>query len=77
MQHAIKVQVDVSEDHVIKLPPEVPVGPAEVIVLIPPPATKATRPVGIDAGKGFSVPDDFDEPLPPEIQQAFEGISSS
>jgi hypothetical protein len=33
-QTAIKLHVDVREDHTVKLPPEVPVGPAEVIVLV-------------------------------------------
>ena len=31
------------------------------------PGKTRRRPVGIDAGKGFSVPDDFDDPLPPEL----------
>lgn len=30
---------------------------------------------GMDEGKGFAVPDDFDAPLPPEIQRYFEGES--
>jgi len=33
-QTAIKLHVDVGPDHMIKLPDEVPVGPAEVIVLV-------------------------------------------
>lgn len=33
--------------------------------------TDAPRPLGIDAGR-FRVPDDFDEPLPREIQEQFE-----
>ena len=33
-QTAIKLQVEVGPDHTIKLPEEVPVGPAEVIVLV-------------------------------------------
>lgn len=68
----IKVHVDVKEDRVIQLPPEVPAGPAEVIVIVQAPPTAGRRPVGIDAGLGFSVPDDFDDPLPPELQRMFD-----
>lgn len=34
--------------------------------------TETLRPVGLAAGK-FVVPDDFDDPLPDEIVDAFEG----
>jgi antitoxin (DNA-binding transcriptional repressor) of toxin-antitoxin stability system len=34
--------------------------------------TENLRPVGLAAGK-FIVPDDFDDPLPDEILDAFEG----
>jgi hypothetical protein len=71
--NAIKLQVDVKEDHVIQLPPEIPVGPAEVIVIAQAQARADRRPVGIDAGLGLSVPDDFDDPLPPELQRLFDG----
>jgi hypothetical protein len=71
--NAITLHVDVKEDHVIQLPPEVPVGPAEVIVIAQAPGNIRRRPVGIDAGKGFSVPDDFDGPLPFELQRLFDG----
>jgi hypothetical protein len=33
-QTAIKLHVEVREDHTVKLPAEVPVGPAELIVLV-------------------------------------------
>ena len=35
-------------------------------------ALKAARPFGLSAGK-FTVPDDFDAPLPEEILNSFEG----
>ncbi len=70
--NAIKVHVDVKEDHVIRLPPEVPVGPADVIVIARASGKPGRRPVGIDAGKG-SVPDDFDDPLPADLQRLFDG----
>ncbi len=71
--NAITVHVDVKDDHLIQLPPEVPVGPAEVIVIARSPGRTGRRPVGIDAGKGFEVPDDFDDPLPQELQRLFDG----
>ena len=36
------------------------------------PDTKGNRPIGIDSGKGW-IADDFDAPLPEEIQDLFEG----
>jgi hypothetical protein len=38
MQTAVKLTVQVGVDHVVKLPDEVPVGPAEIIVLVGEPA---------------------------------------
>lgn len=71
-QTAIRVRVEVKSDHTIQLPDDVPVGPAEVIVL---PRRGGTRKgaIGMDVGKGFSVPDDINAPLPSEIQSAFDG----
>jgi hypothetical protein len=34
-QTAIKLRVDVGPDHTIRLPDDVPLGPAEIIVLVP------------------------------------------
>jgi hypothetical protein len=34
MTNALKMTVQVGEDHLVKLPDEVPVGPAEIIVLV-------------------------------------------
>jgi hypothetical protein len=39
MKSALKMHVQVGEDHVVKLPDEVPVGPAEIIVLVEQTAT--------------------------------------
>ena len=41
-QTAIKVHVDVGADHRIKLPDDVPVGPADLIVLVRAPAAGPT-----------------------------------
>ncbi|WP_394821571.1 hypothetical protein [Pendulispora albinea] len=48
MQNALKLTVEVGEDHVVKLPDEVPVGPVEIIVLMGVPA---------ESGRGL---EDFD-----------------
>ena len=34
MQRAIRLEVTIDSDHVIRIPDEVPVGPAEVIILL-------------------------------------------
>lgn len=34
MKSALKMNVQVGEDHLVKLPHEVPVGPVEIIVLV-------------------------------------------
>jgi antitoxin (DNA-binding transcriptional repressor) of toxin-antitoxin stability system len=38
--------------------------------LVPIKARKGKRPLGLAKGE-FSVPDDFDAPLPPEIEEGF------
>jgi hypothetical protein len=55
MQSAVKLTVEVGVDHVVKLPDDVPVGPAEITVLVGEPAP------------GANVLDDFDpiEPASP------------
>lgn len=47
-QTAIKLKVEVGRDHTIKLPDEVPEGPAELIVLVP--ESSSARPI---AGKSL------------------------
>jgi hypothetical protein len=34
MKNSLKLKVQVGEDHLVKLPDEVPVGPAEIIVVV-------------------------------------------
>jgi hypothetical protein len=46
-QTAIKLHVEVGADHTVTLPAEVPVGPAELIVLVD------ERPSGAGAGKSL------------------------
>lgn len=76
MSNAIRLDVVITKDHLIRLPDEVPEGPAEVVIAVFPRATapKPHRkgfPFGIDRGKIHMAPD-FDT-LPDDIQKAFEG----
>jgi hypothetical protein len=61
----LKVMIPASRRIELALPLDLPMGPAEVIVLTSAEAhgDKRLRPIGIDAGKGW-VADDFDAPLP-------------
>jgi hypothetical protein len=43
MQRAIRLEVTIDSDHVIRLPEEVPVGPAEVIILLGAAANQEAR----------------------------------
>ena len=76
MQGAHKLIITIPEDRRVELqlPDEMPVGPAEVIVLVPPKSspTKALRPLGMDEGL-VTIADDFDAPLPNDLQRSFEG----
>jgi hypothetical protein len=80
MQRAHKLQVTVGADHVVKLPSDVPEGPAEVIVI--PSAARATHESATAArraamgryhGQHFVIADDFDAPLPSDVVEQFEG----
>lgn len=76
---AVKLDIIIPSSHQVELdlPESLPVGPAEVIVLAP--SSEAVRHsprggMGMDAGKGW-VADDFDAPLPDDLQSLFEGRS--
>lgn len=81
VQSAVRLNVHITRDHLVRLPEDLPEGDAEIIVLYPASriaderARKAalrSAAFGADAGL-FTVPDDFDAPLPPELQRFFEG----
>lgn len=81
MTGAIKFKSIVRSDHTIRLPSEVPEGPVEIVVLVESQdenrqqaerAEKRKRAMGSATGT-FTVPDDFDDALPPEILRQFEG----
>lgn len=85
MQRAVKLQVVIGKDHVVKLPSEFPEGPADVIVMARDRSAalssneaatvgEARRAaVGRYNGLGFKLQEDFDAPLPPDIQRYFDG----
>ena len=82
MQRAIKVQIVVGKDHVVKLPSDFPEGPAEIIALVPGQERSDTSDVVGAARRaalgrfqtlGFKLPDDFNAPLRPEVQGYFDG----
>lgn len=80
MQRAIKLHVNVGKDHVVRLPSEFPEGPAEVIVIA---TGRSAGPLVPGRGQGMDadrfargeirVADDFDGPLPAEVQGYFDG----
>lgn len=76
MQTAVKLTVTIPDSHrlELELPDDMPVGPAEVIVLATPApeAQPRIRPMGMDAGL-ITIAEDFDAPLPEEILRAFDG----
>lgn len=81
VQSAVRVRVHIAKDRTVHLPADFPEGDAEVIVLYDaaPFADERARKAalrrasfGADAGR-FTVPDDFDGPLPPEVQRLFDG----
>ena len=78
MKSAVKIDIMIPKSRrvEIEIPEDLPLGPAEVIVLAGPerPVVRKLRPIGIDAGKG-RIAEDFDAPLPDEILDLFEGRS--
>ncbi len=78
MQSAVKLNIVIPSSHQVELtlPETLPTGPAEIIVLTTSqPQESAQRGgMGMDVGQGW-VADDFDAPLPPDLQRLFEGRS--
>jgi hypothetical protein len=78
MKSAVKIEIVIPESRRIEiaLPQDLPMGPAEIIVLAGPDRSmdRGLRPIGMDAGKGW-VAEDFDGPLPEDLLEAFEGRS--
>jgi hypothetical protein len=76
MRAAVKLHGVVTPDHrlEVELPDEVPPGPAEIILLTGQPGSADAREdaLGLDRGKGW-IAEDFDAPLPEELQRLFEG----
>jgi hypothetical protein len=80
VEQAIRLRVNIGDDHTIHLPADVPMGEAEVIVLFPVPAA-AERARKVEARRRMfgrlrgqaTIADDFDAPLPEEILREFDG----
>jgi hypothetical protein len=81
IKREIQIQVHTNTDGIIHL--DIPTGIADRDIqltisfstsdgVITPNKDLARRDPGIDEGR-FVVPDDFDDPLPPELFKAFEG----
>ncbi len=75
---AVKLEIVIPSSHHVELasPETLPAGPTEVIVLAPA-HSASTAPrggMGMDIGKGW-VADDFDAPLPEDLQRLFGGPS--
>ncbi|AUX26434.1 uncharacterized protein SOCEGT47_069960 [Sorangium cellulosum] len=74
---AAKVAIVIPADRRVQLqlPADLPEGPAEVIVLV---TSQRAAPIdrraalGMDRGK-VQIADDFDAPLPEDVQRAFDG----
>ena len=78
MMQAAKIAIVIPADRRVELelPADLPEGPAEVIVLITSQQKAVPRDrrvaLGMDRGK-VQVADDFDAPLPEDLQRAFDG----
>jgi hypothetical protein len=72
---AAKLNILIPESHRVELtlPAELPSGPAELTVVVAPVQGEGARAraMGMDAGAGW-VADDFDAPLPDNVQGSFE-----
>ncbi len=74
----MEVNIHDAKTHLSKLLERVALGEEIIIAkagkpvarLVPIKARKRKRPLGLARGE-FSVPDDFDAPLPPEIEEGF------
>ena len=78
MKSAVKIDIMISKSRRVEidLPEDLPLGPAEVIILAGPErlTRRELRPIGIDAGKG-RIAEDFDAPLSDDLLNLFEGRS--
>ena len=75
-----KLRIQVPKDHLVRLPSEIPEGPAELIVIpgAGSPAGAARRAAfGRYDASSIQVPDDFDAPLSDDVLARFEDRSAS
>jgi hypothetical protein len=69
----LTVEVEIDHGHILTKGAETLPEKASGLLTIPPPAPRSQlRPIGLARGR-FTVPDDFNAPLPEDVLQTFEG----
>ena len=68
----LTVEVEIDHGHIIPLGAEALPEKASGLLTILTPPSEQWRPIGLAQGQ-FTVPDDFNAPLPEEVVRTFEG----
>ena len=69
----LTVEVEIDHGHVLPKGTEtLPEKASGLLTILPPPPLAQLRPSGLAKGQ-FTVPDDFNSPLPEDVSQTFEG----
>jgi hypothetical protein len=69
----LTVEVEIDHGHVLPKGAErLPEKASGLLTILPPSPLTQLRPIGLAKGQ-FTVPDDFNAPLPEEVLQTFEG----
>jgi hypothetical protein len=67
------LEVEIDHGHVLSKGPELlPEKASGLLTILNPPLPSQPRPIGLAKGQ-FTVPDDFNAPLPDDVLQTFEG----
>ena len=66
------LEVEIDDGHVVSKGPEALPKKASGLLTILNPSLSQPRPIGLAKGQ-FTVPDDFNAPLPEDVLQTFEG----
>jgi len=68
----LTIEVEINHGHILPKDAEaLPEKASGLLTILPPPLSQL-RPVGLAKGQ-FTVPDDFNAPLPDDVLQTFEG----
>jgi hypothetical protein len=69
----LTVEVEIDHGHVLPRGPEaLPEKASGLLTILSSPPVSGPRPIGLAKGQ-FTVPDDFNAPLPDAVLEAFEG----